>query len=484
MKINFIQEPELKFGNGNAIDPKDGIRTFYPYDIDQVRPREIKTAFIGSTESVNKVITWFDGLQSKIEGKESEKKRLFQGFPGIDPNFAFCTEIVHDDSYQRIIQNSILQQAIKDNENLNDRIETVVEIYINEIKFLSKNKKVDVIICVLEENYISLLLEQGSEMNPKDLESKVEDQELNSNKESKKRDQYETNFRRLLKARSMKYGIPIQIVRDRIVKSKSDMQDQATIAWNLTTALYYKAGGIPWGMITNRNEITCYAGISFYKSRDRETLQTSIAQIFNELGKGVILRGEPVSTISEDRIPHLTKDQAYSLIDTSLKEYKEAIKTVPQRMVLHKSSNFSDDEVEGFLDAIKNKHGILSVDLVTIQKGSDLRLFRQNLYAPRRGTLLSISDTEHLLYTRGSVEYYETYTGKYPPSPLEIKIFHCDSSPLLICEEIVSLTKMNWNNSSFDRKNPITIECANKVGEILKYLDQDEKEQMKYSFYM
>jgi hypothetical protein len=43
---------------------------------------------------------------------------------------------------------------------------------------------------------------------------------------------------------------------------------------------------------------------------------------------------------------------------------------------------------------------------------------------------------------------------------------------------------MNWNNTQFDIKLPITLECARNVGEILKYLDNDEEMQLKYSFYM
>ena len=36
----------------------------------------------------------------------------------------------------------------------------------------------------------------------------------------------------------------------------------------------------------------------------------------------------------------------------------------------------------------------------------------------------------------------------------------------------------------FDRQYPITIECSQKVGEILKYLNPDQGPQIKYSFYM
>jgi argonaute-like protein implicated in RNA metabolism and viral defense len=101
-----------------------------------------------------------------------------------------------------------------------------------------------------------------------------------------------------------------------------------------------------------------------------------------------------------------------------------------------------------------------------------------------RGTHLIMTDNHHLLYTRGSVPYYETYPGRYIPRAIEVKLATYDVSPNVICDEILALTKMNWNNTQFDRQMPITIECARNVGEILKYLRPDEQMQLKYSFYM
>ncbi|HSZ34394.1 MAG TPA: hypothetical protein VK772_13855, partial [Puia sp.] len=266
-------------------------------------------------------------------------------------------------------------------------------------------------------------------------------------------------------------------------KPTGDMQDAATIAWNFFTALYYKASGTPWAMIRkNVAETTCYAGISFFKSRDKETTQTSLAQIFNELGKGIILRGEEVVLKKNDRAPHLTADQAFNLLKVSMKEYYEAVKIFPKRLVIHKTSNYNDDEIYGFRQAASELN-IDQIDLITIQP-ADIRLYRQGAYPPMRGTHFWIAEESHILYTRGSVPYYETYPGKYIPSPLEIKLAACDESPSIICNEILSLTKMNWNNTQFDRKFPITIECARNVGEILKYLGENDEMQLKYNFYM
>src|SRR5699024_12386750 len=58
-----------------------------------------------------------------------------------------------------------------------------------------------------------------------------------------------------------------------------------------------------------------------------------------------------------------------------------------------------------------------------------------------------------------------TYPGRYIPSPIEIRLFSYDESPEQICNEILALTKMNWNNTQFDRKFPITIDCSRRSEE-------------------
>lgn len=492
MKLRYIKEPSLQFGTGQHICPKQGIFNYHPFDYDQVRPEKITLGLIGKSESIEKIITWLESCRTHISEKQSKNPHpnLFPNFPGFNQQVGFRCEIVWDDSYIRKLNNSDFESIIRKHEDLGGRIEDIAQLYIDEIKFLSKNKKPDVILCVISESFMTYL--KSDEVEPIDDDDENEEKEPKAEEQSKTFEEEELeeevskkeqNFRRYLKAKSMQYNVPIQIIRDRVHKPTGEMQDPATIAWNFFTAVYYKASGTPWALIRkDAAETTCYAGISFFASRDRRTIQTSLAQIFNELGKGVILRGEEVPVTKKDRIPHLSGDQAFRLLHISLKEYYDAVKIFPKRLVLHKTSNYSDEEIEGFRQAAKQLH-INQTDLITLQP-SNVRLYRPGSYPPMRGTHFGLSSASHVLYTRGSVPFYETYPGKYIPSPLEIKLAAYDESPNVIIDEILALTKMNWNNTQFDRKFPITIECAQNVGEILKYLEGDDSMQLKYSFYM
>lgn len=478
MKVRYIEEPSLQFGHNQHICPKYGIYNYNPFDINQVRPERITIGIIGKGESVDKVLAWLESCKSEIDGKKSKNPHpnLFLNYCGFNKKTGFQSDIVYDDTYLRRLNNSDFDQIIKKKENLEERINDIAELYLTEIKFLSKNKNPDVILCALSEKFITYIQE-------KEIKQDEEEDIDKNNSDSEEVSAKEQNFRRYLKAKAMQYNIPIQIVRDRIAKPTADMQDEATIAWNFFTALYYKSGGTPWALIRKDvAETTCYAGISFFKSRDKSSTETSVAQIFNELGKGIILRGEEVVLNKTDRVPHLQEEQAFTLLTLSLKEYYDAVKIYPKRLVIHKTSNFSEAEIYGFTQAARQLN-INQVDLVSIQR-SDIRLYREGNYPPMRGTHLALTEQHNILYTRGSVPYYETYPGKYIPSPIEVKLAYYDESPNLICDEILALTKMNWNNTQFDRKYPITIECARNVGEILKYLGTDDTMQLKYSFYM
>lgn len=297
----------------------------------------------------------------------------------------------------------------------------------------------------------------------------------------------EINFRRMLKARCLHLGYPIQLILESSFDTNNTKkQDAATKAWNFCTALYYKASRstVPWKIISSPNKPSAlFVGIGFYRSRDRSTLNTSLAQIFNETGKGLILRGTPVSIDKNDRRPFLSGLQANELLKKALDEYETAIESPPSRLVVHKSSIFRDEELDGFRNAAKSTR-VKTIDFVTVFD-SQFRLFRNGLYPPFRGTHLEIDKKTHLLYTRGFVKHFKTYPGMYIPRPIEIRIVSSDESPNQICSEILSLTKMNWNNTQFDRKLPVTLACAQNVGNILKYLtDYDGIPQVSYRFYM
>jgi hypothetical protein len=207
------------------------------------------------------------------------------------------------------------------------------------------------------------------------------------------------------------------------------------------------------------------------------------AHVFDERGDGVIVRGGKITLPKDDHTPHLSADAADALLGEALKRYRDTHQTLPARVAIHKTSEFSRDEIEGFRAAGAAKV-VSIVDCVSVSDDTSQRLFRYGAYPPLRGTLLSLDRREHLLYTRGSVEFYETYPGMYVPRAL---LFRCDDveqTPKFLAREMLALTKMNWNDTQFDGSLPITVLAAPKVGDVLKYVGPDEEIADRYSSYM
>src|SRR3989449_5446941 len=120
---------------------------------------------------------------------------------------------------------------------------------------------------------------------------------------------------------------------------------------------------------------TCFVGVSFYRSLDRSALLTSMAQVFDERGDGMVIKGGPITLSKEDRTPHLDAQGADTLLREALAAYREVHDTMPARLVIHKTSSFNAPELDGF-SAAASARQISQTDFVSVTRDVTLRLFR------------------------------------------------------------------------------------------------------------
>ncbi len=260
------------------------------------------------------------------------------------------------------------------------------------------------------------------------------------------------NFRGLLEARAMNLRLSIQIVSEdvinpdakipRKIKENSDRQtqDRADLAWNLMTTLYYKGSGkVPWRRLPEEGEFTAgYIGISFFKDAETDDIWTSAAQMFDERGRGFILRGGPAQSESRGRHPFLTIDEA----------------------------------------------GVELRDLVWVHESYSVKVLRDGDFPVLRGTFVEL-DGNGLLYTNGSIPYYRTYPGLYVPNPVLLcPQPQSESTIEQIAKEVFSLTKVNWNSTQMNQRLPIPIRAARKVGDVLRYVPEGQKVSSDYRKYI
>lgn len=487
MRINFLPEPELEFGNGSRhIDIRFGMKWNKPFDYGSVlSPKDIKLGIIGTPETVEGVENWLEICRSGITAKESKKPHLFPEFPGFGAEDNLPAFWTTDSTFNCTISPKAFKELHKETDS-NEKVKKAVALFFDELQYLSQKIDPGIVICAVPDSLLDLM-----ESDDETEDSSTEAAEA----ETKEKQKSKFDFRDLLKSRAMQEKQPTQLIlpatydatkrrrrRGRIDQTES-LQDDATRAWNFYTALYYKAIGTPWRLVRDARDLTtCYIGISFYKTLDQSKLFTSTAQIFNERGDGVILKGGVAKLTKGDKKPYLQSEDAFKLLADALTAYKREHQTLPARIVLHKTSKFVPEEVDGFRAALE-QYNIGSSDFLSLNK-SFTRLFRYGNYPPLRGTLLSLDEQNHILYTRGSVDFFATYPGKYPPRSLQFRCERVEQTPKFLAGEILALTKMNWNNTQFDRFDPITIRAARQVGNVLKYLGESDRYEPYYRFYM
>lgn len=475
MRIDHLVEPDLEFGGGRRhIDIRFGIMDFGPLDVERDRLRKISLGVVGTPENLEALLGWLDSCRNEVPAKpNAAQPNLFPPFPGFNEEAGFESTLL-------IEKGSLREIPTKDFETLANHgshsflIAEAVRLFIAELEILQERQGVDVVLLAVPPTLA----------HAKDQPEEKEDDGTPP-----------LDFRRLVKARAMEVlKVPVQLVlpstydpsfaraRKRRPSTRQPLQDKATRAWNLHTALYYKAGGTPWRLLRDPHDLSaCYVGVSFYRNLGGDQVQTSMAQVFNERGDGIVVRGAEVQVTKRDRVPHLKGADAEKLLTDALERYRSEHGHAPARIVLHKTSSFNEAEIEGFRASAQG-HRIDRIDLVSIER-SGTRLFRRGEYPPLRGTLL-VSDHLHWLYTRGSVPFYQTYPGMYVPRPVTFRVAASDTAPRALATEILSLTKMNWNTTQFDNGMPITIKAARDVGHVLKYISANGYVAPRYSFYM
>jgi hypothetical protein len=308
-------------------------------------------------------------------------------------------------------------------------------------------------------------------------------------RETDAEEQTPENFHDVFKARALELSVPCQVLRPETYGGETNyaegkrlsLQDPATRAWNLHTTLYYKAGGVPWRLVDADELDTCYVGASFYQSYDKDTLITSVAQVFNERGEGLILKGANARFDEEDRTPHLREEDAQALLFSGLERYRREHKHMPSRVVMHKTSYFDDEELDGFRAAAK-KQKVNLLELVWVRP-SYVRLFRAAEHPVRRGTVLQIDEATGIVYLKGLVPYFRIYPGPYVPRPLEFVREDGETSIHELGREMLELSKLNFNNTQFDSGDPITIRAARRVGDILKHVRPGASVERQFRYF-
>jgi hypothetical protein len=273
-------------------------------------------------------------------------------------------------------------------------------------------------------------------------------------------------------------GIPTQFLNDGALTYR----DRCSVAWRLSIAQYVKAGGTPWRLVPASTD-TAYVGLSYaMRAATKDQFVTCCSQVFDADGGGMEFVAYEIGDGFDRDNPFLSRADMRAVMARSLAVYQERnAGRLPRRVVVHKTQEFKDEEVDGVVDAWGRAD---EVECVQVIASTDWRAIR--LLAPRRsgaksepdnwpaerGTLVPFSDRSILLFLNGdapsaSLRSHFVQGGKGIPRPVAL-VRHAGSGPLeLLGEDALALSKMNWNNDALFDSLPVTIEYSKRLAQTI-----------------
>lgn len=179
--------------------------------------------------------------------------------------------------------------------------------------------------------------------------------------------------------------------------------------------------------------------------------------------------------------PYMREDDARAMM-TELREqyYHSAPVNTLKRVVIHKTTPFIREEIDGIMQSFTG----IDVELVQIQEYCPWRAIRFGAdpgpkafgYAVKRGLTVKLDRDSFLLWTHGCIihselagsrNYYKGSRGI--PAPLLVKRFAGKASGNTLAQEILMLTKMNWNSGDCLYKTlPVTLDFAKVLARMSK----------------
>lgn len=301
-----------------------------------------------------------------------------------------------------------------------------------------------------------------------------------------------------LKAATAARRLPIQMVReDRALA----YPDRASVMWRIGLALYAKAGGVPW-KLADMDPETAYIGISYAvrpPESDRPRFVTCCSQVFDAEGSGLEFVAYDAHEVEVQRDnPFLSRTEMFRVMTRSMDLYRRRhAGRSPRRVMVHKTTEFKQDEVDGSMEAL---HLCEAVDLVQVVEDVGWRGIRIDggdvakkgtpaAFPVSRGTVIGLGPREALLWTHGDVRgiaergsYFQG--GRSTPRPIRL-VRHAGHGPWDdTARAALALSKMDWNNDALYDPLPVTIGYAKVLARVVKRMGGLGSAPYQFRFFM
>lgn len=500
--LHFLDEPEIIFGyNQSANDPRDGLSLFGPHETFTAYTMQV--GVIGTIQGVELYKNFASNLQKPILSDDM-KRPSYLGFETI-----FGVKWERDPLITCILDENIIDHFLKFPDR-NERTYKLVSYFIEKLSRAEREeeKRVDIWFVVIPRDiwkYCRPNSEHKNEVNNeirlfRDGNVPLFDEIREEIEEKSRFYDAQPQFHNQLKARLIQENIhtPTQIILEPTLqfKERYRLKDysigmQAHLAWTISSTLYYKLGKLPWKLSAVREGV-CYVGLVFkkYTTSQNNSYACSAAQMFLDSGDGTVFRGNigPWKSPNSGDF-HLDAESANDLLSKALVTYYAKHNKYPVEMFIHGKAHFTDDEWEGFSNAISQLKAETKLVGVIIQETSKLKIFRDvadesSNYGNLRGLMFIESDRSGYLWTSGFVPKLNTSTSLEIPNPLRIRVARGFAEIEQVLKDVLALTKLNYNACIYGDGLPVTLRFSDDIGSILTAIDNIDVEVLPFKYYI
>lgn len=506
-ELIYIPEPNILFANGQkCADPRDGLALFGPLSKDVYG---IKSGVVGTQHGLSIFKNYIKYIQKPIYNTNNITRPMFPGFEAVfgckwDADHVCFKEVTNEEIGKLLYTNST-----------HKRTYDLVTLFINKIIAANRNEdeKVDVWFVVVPDEIYQYC--RPNSVLPKDLVQRKslltkstakkisfqlgffenKEQEIEEKVIESKTYNYDAQFHDQLKARLLEHTIPTQILREstlawRDFKNKfgAPKRDfskiEGHLAWTVSTAAFYKAGGKPWKLSDIRSGV-CYLGLVYKQIEKSKNPKNACcaAQMFLDNGDGTVFKGEVGPWYNPEKGEfHLEPKEAKALLTQALKSYEEQNGVYPKEIFIHAKTKFNGQEWKAFQEVTPEGTNLVGV---TITKTKPLKLFKsEGNYPIMRGNAFVVNEKSAFLWTVGYVPKTESTLSMEVPNPIFIEINKGEADIEQVLKDILALTKLNYNACIYADGVPVTLRFADKIGEILTASTELKAPPLAFKFYI
>ncbi len=287
LACGVLPEPHLLFGGGHRhIDPKTGLALYGPYSLaDQADPtiNVVRIGIVSTGPLVTELRSWIAACRRQVTNDGSQPF-LHPPFPGMDPDGAMRCELVTSRAWEETIADKALRLALG-NGDYYQRLGAVMVLFRDGVRNLAERQpRPDVVVCVIPNDVLELCTVQPtSEGGVRRLRLTKGERAHRARLDAGQQTLFDVAFgdedeeddapghrdlRRALKAETMAFGIPIQLVRESTLRpavalgdgSRTRRPGPGTSASACTTRPAASHGGWPTCMPTPATSASSSSG--------------------------------------------------------------------------------------------------------------------------------------------------------------------------------------------------------------------------------